>query len=102
MEKTGKSPAALGFTAQPARKAGRPVYLKIFLATLKTKTEFVYAKQMWACEEDIMLNGGKVYGDYLLAALLNYDEKDMAKCRRTNLERLVWMAQTRLHTWYSD
>lgn len=89
MRKIGKLPAALGFTALLACRAGWPVYIKIFPATLKMKNEFIYAKQMWAREEGLALNGGKVHGDYLLSALLSYDEKDIASCKRSNLERLV-------------
>lgn len=78
------------------------MFLKILPARLKTKTESVCKRQRRACEEDIALAGGRVYGDYPLAALTNYDEKDRDRCRQTNLERLVRSARTRLHAWYSD
>lgn len=100
MLELGKSAAELGDKALKDRGKGCPVHLKIVPSTLKTKTEFVCRKQRWAwwaCE-DIILIGGKVYGDYLLAALLNYDEKNGASCKKTNLERLVWLTRTRLYS----
>jgi hypothetical protein len=48
------------------------------------------------------LTGGKVFGDYFLGALINYDEKDGKTCRKINREVLVWMARIRLYTWYSE
>lgn len=36
-----------------------------------------------------------------LTALLNYDTKDLSSCNHINLERLVWIARSQLHTWYS-
>jgi hypothetical protein len=55
---------------------GKPVFFKGYPAIVKIKAEFVYRKQRWFSGKDIKLNGGKVYGDYLLAALTNYDERD--------------------------
>ena len=75
MEKTGKSPGELGFKPLADRKKGETVYLKVFPAQL--------------------------YTDYLLAALANYDERDMASCQRTNRETLVWLARFRLYSWYT-
>jgi len=90
----GLSPEKLGFKALPERRMGKPVFLKICPSTLKTKSEFVDARQRYASEDDIRLNGGKFFGDYFLGALANYDEKDGKICRKVNRDVLVWMAQT--------
>jgi hypothetical protein len=50
----------------------------------------------------IQLNGGKVFGDYFLGALINYNEKDGKICNKVNRDVLVWLARLRLHTWYSE
>jgi hypothetical protein len=42
-----------------------------------------------------------VYGEYLPAALTNYDEKDMRACNMTNKEVPVCWQGIDLHTWYS-
>ena len=55
---------------------GKTVFLKTYLSTLKTKSEFVDARQRYASQDDIRLTGGKVLGDFFLGALTNYDEKD--------------------------
>jgi hypothetical protein len=101
MEKTGKSPGELGFKPLADRKKGETVYLKVFPAQLNTKSEFVCKKQRWCSDEEVRLEGGCVFGDYLLAALANYDERDMASCQRTNRETLVWLARFRLYSWYT-
>jgi hypothetical protein len=101
MEKTGKSPGELGFKPLADRKKGETVYLKVFPAQLNTKSEFVCKKQRWCSDEDVRLEGGCVFGDYLLAALANYDERDMASCQRANRETLVWLARFRLYSWYT-
>jgi hypothetical protein len=36
-------------------------------------------------EEDMTLARGRVFGDYFLTALSNYDEKDEAACRTWNI-----------------
>jgi hypothetical protein len=101
MDRTGKSPGELKFKPLPERKKGETVYLKVFPSQLNTKSEFVCRKQRWCSDEDVSLEGGRVFGDYLLAALANYDERDMASCQRTNKEVLVWLARYRLYAWYT-
>jgi hypothetical protein len=92
---------------------GKTVFLKIYLLTLKKKLEFVDARQRYASEDNIQLTGGKVFGNYFLGALTNYDEKDSRICNRVNQDVLLWLAIivcftcTRLvisllqHTWLS-
>jgi hypothetical protein len=101
MEKTGKGPGELRFKPLPDRRKGQTVYLKVFPSQLNTKSEFVCKKQRWCSDEDVVLEGGRVFGDYLLAALANYDERDTASCQRTNKEVLVWLARYRLYSWYT-
>jgi hypothetical protein len=48
---------------------GKTVFLKTYLSTLKTKSEFVDARQRYASEDDIQLNWGKVFGDYSLRSI---------------------------------
>ncbi|KAH8787712.1 hypothetical protein BGZ57DRAFT_124751 [Hyaloscypha finlandica] len=101
MDRTGKAPGELGFQPLPERRKGQTVYLKVFPSQLNTKSEFVCKKQRWCSDEDVRLEGGRVFGDYLLSALANYDERDMASCQRTNRETLVWLARFRLYSWYT-
>jgi hypothetical protein len=101
MDKTGKGPGELGYKPLPERKKGATVYLKVFPSQLNTKSEFVCRKQRWCGDEDVRLEGGRVFGDYLLAALANYDERDASSCQRTNREILVWLARYGLYSWYT-
>ncbi|KAL2073620.1 hypothetical protein VTL71DRAFT_10946 [Oculimacula yallundae] len=64
-----RSGEALGYTPQDERREGCIVYLQVTPAMHKPKTEFVDSRNRWACETDIALTGGSVYGDYLLTAL---------------------------------
>jgi hypothetical protein len=95
-----KAPGELGYKALPERRKGQTVYLKVFPSQLNTKSEFVCKKQRWCGDEDVRLEGGRVFGDYLLAALVNYDERDASACQRTNKEILVCLARLRLYSWY--
>ena len=56
---------------------------------------------MIASQDDVQLSGGKVFGDYFLTALNNYDEKDEAACRAFNHAAIVGLVRARLYSWYS-
>ena len=101
MEITGKSPEELGYKPLPERKKGKTVFLKVTPAMMRPRIDFVCSKQRWVSDEDITLVGGKYYGDYVMTALANYDEKDAMACHKTNKATLVWLARLRLHTWYT-
>jgi hypothetical protein len=102
MTKANKSAAELGLEKPKAhRRKGQTVFLKIYPAMLRTKSEFVCAAQTWVSEDDVTLVGGRVFGDYFLTALSNYDEKDEVACRTWNINMLVWLVRYRLWTWYS-
>ena len=46
----------------------------------------------------MQLSGGKVFGDYFLTALNNYDEKDEAACCAFNHAVIVRLVRARLYT----
>ncbi len=73
---------------------------RVHCGMLSSKGYFVCAKQQFACEEDVRVLGGRTSGDFYLAALRNFDDRDSAACLALNKELVLWFARGRLWTWY--
>lgn len=99
--KEGKNPSEMGFKERaPFRKQGAIVRLKVRPERNGTQHNFVDAKHQFVRNDEVLLNGGQSYGDYLRAALNNYDANDVIACATQNAEYATWQARVRLHEWY--
>jgi len=84
-----------------SRRKGNTVLMRIKVDGLETKHDFVCANQMTVSPNMVTLNEPQTLDMYVSAAILNYNRKEEAACKKLNQDTLLWLACNRLHKWFS-
>lgn len=65
-----------------------------------TKTEFVCSRNHYAPEDDIIPDGGRTFGDFLITAFTNYDARDTEACLTFNKTHNGQQTQQQQAIWF--